>query len=127
MLMGIKILHLDEEGEPVSLAKTIGIGCMEILPVDVIPAIIDVDQNVELVFALCREEIILRFINESHVSASFVEGWVGSFDLVEPQISELGQHVVIGFLEGLVRIELLYLAPGVELVVLSVKDLLVDL
>jgi len=74
MLMGIKILHLDEEGEPVSLAKTIGIGCMEILPVDVIPAIIDVDQNVELVFALCREEIILRFINESHVSASFVEG-----------------------------------------------------
>ena len=82
ILVSVDIFNFNEEKNPVIFTEAVGVGGMEVFSVNVELSVVDINQNVELVFAFSAEKVIWLFVDESHVSSVLVKSWVGTCDFL---------------------------------------------
>lgn len=104
----------NEEGNPVVATIGIEVGGQEVVAIDVVlSALIDVDDNVDLVASI---DVLFgnALVDKSDESSLHVEGRVGRNDFVETEPGELTEDIFVGFLEGVILVEFLDVLPVFE-------------
>lgn len=118
-----------KQRNPVGFGRAGSIRGFEVLSVDVEFPVANVNQDVELLFSVGSEEVVFGLVDESDSPSAFVEDRVGGLDRVKAEVRELGKHVLVGFFENSVRIELHNFVPTLGVLSLHsrVEHFLVDL
>jgi len=104
---------LNKQRNPVISTVAVKVSSQKVISIDVVSsAFVNENNNVNLVLRI--NELPQTRVNKSNVSACFVKSSIGRRNFVESEPIELSNYVLIGFMEGKVRVEVFDLLPVLE-------------
>ena len=109
--MRLDVRNSNKKWNPIVLWRAFCVCGLEVFSINVVSAVTNVHQEIELLLSVWCKEVIFWFVRESDSSSALVKDWVCGFDCVQSQISELGKKELVCFSESSVWVEVFDFGP----------------